>query len=128
MGLLLIAAGTVLAGVYHGMVVAVAVLLVTIAVIALLASWVMRRASNGNLPHGELFLKDREDLHTHQDMQVLIGKTGVTSSVLRPAGIGDFDGVRLNVVTEGGFIEQGKPIEIINVEGTRIVVRLRQKA
>ena len=43
--------------------------------------------------------------------------------MLRPAGIGDFDGVRLNVVTEGGFIEQGTRIEIVRVEGGRIVVR-----
>ena len=52
-----------------------------------------------------------------------MGKQGRTTSVLRPAGIGDFDGVRLNVVTEGGFIEQGTRIEIVRVEGGRIVVR-----
>ena len=60
-------------------------------------------------------------------MQVLVGKRGRTSSVLRPAGIGDFDGVRLNVVTEGDFIESGRPIEIARVEGARIVVRARQE-
>jgi len=128
MGLVLIGAGTVLAGVYHGTMAAVAVLLVTIAVIAVLVSWLMRRASKGEIPHGELFLKDREELHAGRDMQVLVGKKGVTSSVLRPAGIGDFDGVRLNVVTEGGFIDRGTPIEIVSVEGTRIVVKAIQEA
>jgi len=128
MGIVFIGAGTVLAGIYHGTMAAVAVLLVTIAVLALLVSWVMRRASSGQLPHGDLFLKEREELHAGQDMQVLVGKTGVTTSVLRPAGIGDFDGVRLNVVTEGGFIERGKPIEIVSVQGTRIVVKARTQA
>lgn len=128
MGLVLIGAGTVLAGVYHGAMAAVAVLLVTIAVLAMLISWLMRRASQGELPHGDLFLKEREQLHAGQDMQVLVGRQGVTTSVLRPAGIGDFDGVRLNVVTEGGFIECGKPIEIVSVQGTRIVVKIRQEA
>ena len=56
-------------------------------------------------------------------MKVLVGKSGTTTSVLRPAGIGDFDGVRLNVVTEGGFIEKDMPIEIVRVDGSRIVVR-----
>lgn len=125
MGLVLIAAGAVMAGMYHGAAAAVAVLLVTIAVLAMLVSWLMRRASSGEAPHSELFLKDCEELHTQQDMQVLVGKRGMTSSVLRPAGIADFDGVRLNVVTEGGFIERDKPVEIVSVDGTRIVVRSR---
>jgi len=124
MGIVFIAAGALLTGMYHGAMAAVAILLVTIAVLALFVSWVMRRASSGNLPHGALFLKDHEELHAGQeDMQVLVGKKGVTTSVLRPAGIGDFDGVRLNVVTEGSFIERGMPIEIVSVQGTRIVVK-----
>ena len=52
-----------------------------------------------------------------------MGRQGRTTSVLRPAGIADFDGVRLNVVTEGGFLEGGQMVEIIRVEGKRIVVR-----
>ena len=124
MGIVFIAAGTLLVGMHHGAMAAVAVLLVIVALLALVVSWVMRRASSGKLPHSELFLKEREELHAGQeDMQVLVGKIGVTTSVLRPAGIGDFDGVRLNVVTEGGFIEKEQPIEIVRVDGARIVVR-----
>jgi len=128
MGIVLIGAGAVMAGAYHGAMAAVAVLLVTIAVLAMLISWLMRRASSGELPHGDLFLKEREELHTQQDMQVLVGKVGMTTSVLRPAGIADFDGVRLNVVTEGGFIERDMPVEIVSVQGTRIVVKGRQES
>ncbi|MFR5795923.1 MAG: NfeD family protein [Christensenellales bacterium] len=58
-----------------------------------------------------------------QDMQVFVGHEGKTLSVLRPSGIGDFDGVRLNVVTEGEFIENGTPIRIVRVEGGKIVVK-----
>ena len=70
----------------------------------------------------------KDELHSKEDMQVLIGKKGRASSVLRPAGIGDFDGVRLNVVTEGGFIERDLPIEIVSVDGTRIVVKSIEEA
>lgn len=125
-GLVLIGAGVVIAAIAHGMLIAVVILLVVIALLALVVSWVMRSASKGNC-HSEIFLKDKDDLDNREDMQVLVGKVGRTTSVLRPAGIGDFDGVRLNVVTEGGFIERDMPIEIVSVDGTRIVVRARRE-
>lgn len=52
-----------------------------------------------------------------------LGKEGIALSQLRPAGIADFAGERLDVVTEGGFISQGTKIKIIAVEGTRVIVR-----
>lgn len=121
-GIVLIAAGVILAAVYHGMLVAVVILLIVIALLALVVSWVMRSAAKGNY-HSRIFLSEKDELHTKEDMQVLVGRRGRTTSVLRPAGIGDFDGVRLNVVTEGGFIERDMPIEIAGVDGARIVVR-----
>ena len=124
-GIVLIGAGVIMAGIQHGMLMAVVILLVVIALLALVVSWVLRSASKGNY-HSEIFLKEKDDLHSRQDMQVLIGKAGRTTSVLRPAGIADFDGVRLNVVTEGSFIEKDTPIEIVGVDGARIVVRVRQ--
>ena len=121
-GIVLIGAGVLLVGAHFGALTAVGVLLVLIAVLAVLISWVLRQAARGK-GNSELFLQDKGEYELHQDMQVLVGKAGVTTSVLRPAGIGDFDGVRLNVVTEGGFIEKDTPIEIVSVDGSRIVVR-----
>lgn len=121
-GIVLIAAGIILAAVHHGMLVAVVVLLVVIALLALAVSWVLRSAAKGNYGSA-IFLNEKDELSTREDMKVLVGKKGHTCSVLRPAGIGNFDGVRLNVVTEGSFIERDVPIEIVSVDGTRIVVR-----
>lgn len=122
-GIVLVGAGVVMVGVHFGSLTAVGTLLVIIAVLAVLISWVLRQASRGG-KRSDLFLQERDELHTQQeDMKVLVGKAGTTTSVLRPAGIGDFDGVRLNVVTEGGFIEKGQPIEIVRVDGSRIVVK-----
>ena len=123
-GVLLIGTGTVLAGMHFGSLTAVGVLLVLVAVLAVLISWALRTAAHSRGKRSELFLQEKDELHQkNADMQVLVGKTGKTASVLRPAGIGDFDGVRLNVVTEGGFIERDTPIEIVRVESKRIVVR-----
>ncbi|MDQ7092381.1 NfeD family protein [Desulfosporosinus sp. PR] len=52
-----------------------------------------------------------------------LGKQGIALSQLRPAGTADFNGERLDVVTEGGFIANGSKISVVAVEGTRIVVR-----
>ncbi|MRG86635.1 NfeD family protein [Salinibacillus xinjiangensis] len=53
----------------------------------------------------------------------LIGLVGKTLTPLRPSGTAIFDDERLDVVTEGGYIQQGKEVKIVKVEGSRIVVR-----
>jgi membrane-bound serine protease (ClpP class) len=54
---------------------------------------------------------------------VLIGKTGKAVTMLRPAGKAEVDGRLLEVVSEGGFIAEGAPIEIIHASKQRVVVR-----
>ena len=126
-GIVLIGAGAAMIWLKAGALAALAALLVIIAVLAVFVSYMMRRASSGDA-HTRIFLREKEELRSREDMQVLVGRQGRTTSVLRPAGIGDFGGVRLNVVTEGSFIERDRPIEIVNVDGARIVVRERQSA
>jgi membrane-bound serine protease (ClpP class) len=52
----------------------------------------------------------------------LLGKRGVTESVLRPSGIAQIEGIRVDVVTEGDFLESGTAIVVTRVEGNRVVV------
>lgn len=51
------------------------------------------------------------------------GKRGRASSALRPAGIADIEGERVDVVSDGALIERGASIEVTHVDGNRIVVR-----
>ena len=53
----------------------------------------------------------------------LFGRGDRRRCVLRPSVIGDFDGIRLNVVTEGEYLENGAAIRIVRVDGGRIVVK-----
>ncbi|MGP4074449.1 NfeD family protein [Halobacillus sp. K22] len=53
----------------------------------------------------------------------LIGMVGETVTPLRPAGTAVFDGERLDVVTEGGFVGTGQSVKVLKTEGSRIVVR-----
>jgi membrane-bound serine protease (ClpP class) len=57
------------------------------------------------------------------DRSSLLGKTGEAFTDLRPAGTALLDGQRSDVVTEGLYVSKGKPIQVISVEGARIVVR-----
>jgi membrane-bound serine protease (ClpP class) len=52
-----------------------------------------------------------------------LGRTGTALSPLRPAGIAEIDGNRIDVVSDGRFIEAGAIIEVTRVDGNRIVVR-----
>jgi membrane-bound serine protease (ClpP class) len=53
----------------------------------------------------------------------LLNATGEALSQLRPSGKANFNGQQLDVVTEGDLIERGEKIKVVQVEGTRIVVR-----
>lgn len=53
----------------------------------------------------------------------LIGAEGIALSELRPAGKADINGRRLDVVTEGEFIDKGSVIIVTEVHGARLVVR-----
>jgi membrane-bound ClpP family serine protease len=57
------------------------------------------------------------------DMSYFMGREGTVSTPLRPAGIADFDGVRLDVVAEAEFVEAGQRVRVIRADGNRIVVR-----
>lgn len=71
----------------------------------------------------------RDQLTTEQgysssaDHKQWLGRTGVALSPLRPAGTALIDGERLDVVTTGEFIAAHSAVEVVHVEGMRIVVR-----
>jgi membrane-bound serine protease (ClpP class) len=52
-----------------------------------------------------------------------LGKRGTAASPLRPAGIADIEGERVDVVSDGEFIAAGEPLTVVRVDGNRIVVR-----
>ena len=52
-----------------------------------------------------------------------LGKSGRAVSPLRTAGIAEIEGERVDVVSDGEFIESGAPIMVTRIDGNRIVVR-----
>ncbi len=53
-----------------------------------------------------------------------LGKRGTAATDLHPSGIAHLNGDRVDVVSDGDFINAGQPIEVARVDGNRIVVRL----
>ena len=53
----------------------------------------------------------------------LVGRVAKTSTPLRPAGTIELDGERIDVVSQGSYIDRGKSVIIVKVEGSRVVVR-----
>jgi membrane-bound serine protease (ClpP class) len=51
-----------------------------------------------------------------------IGREGVVSADLRPAGKGMFAGELLDIVADGEFVERGTEVRVVRHEGARIVV------
>ncbi len=57
------------------------------------------------------------------DYTAFLGQFGTAVTLLRPSGTAEIDGVRLSVVSEGEFIAEGTPVQVVMVQGSRVVVR-----
>ncbi|MEX2490979.1 MAG: NfeD family protein [Nitrospirales bacterium] len=53
-----------------------------------------------------------------------LGKQGTALSDLHPSGIARFEGERVDVVSDGTFIQAGQPLAVVRIDGNRVVVRL----
>lgn len=57
------------------------------------------------------------------DLEYLLGKRGVAITDLRPAGCVDIDGVKFDVISDGGYISSGTKVEIFKVNGVKLLVK-----
>ena len=88
---------------------------------------------NRNVFHKKLMFLDRlvlNDSISTKDGYVasesrleLLGQKLIAYTDLRPAGVAVLENEKLDVVTDGDFVEKGNKIEVIRVEGMRIVVK-----
>ncbi len=57
-----------------------------------------------------------------QGLEALINMKGVAVTDLRPAGMAQINSQRLDVVTDGEYVEKDAPIIVTGISGNRIVV------
>jgi membrane-bound serine protease (ClpP class) len=79
------------------------------------------------------FLKGPEEDATIASMPVNIeleqlrGRFGRAISALRPAGVAEFDGRRIDTLTEGMMVEPGQWVRCIDVRAGKVIVRAVEK-
>ena len=125
-GGVLMVVGIVIAGYRGGVETAVVYAGITIVLSLVLCAvgfWLMPRTRVG-----KAFILDTSETSesgfrsSSEELEKFAGKTGIAVTPLRPAGIVDIDGVRLDVLTRGDFIEKGAVVKVIKIEGSRIIV------
>ena len=60
----------------------------------------------------------------HLELEGLRGRIGKTLSALRPAGTTDFDGRRIDTLSEGTLIEPGQWVRCVDVQAGKVIVRV----
>ncbi len=64
------------------------------------------------------------NMPANMQLEQLRNRVGTTVSSLRPAGVVEFDGRRVDCMSEGMMIDPGQPVRCIDVRSGRVVVRL----
>ena len=58
-----------------------------------------------------------------EKLKELLGTVGQVLTPLRPVGMCDFSGLRVECVAESGYVNKGKKVKVIRVHSTQLTVR-----
>jgi len=58
------------------------------------------------------------------ELKELLGAEGVVLTPLRPVGMCELSGQRVECVAESGYVDKGKKVKVIEVESTQVTVRV----
>jgi len=61
--------------------------------------------------------------HEAQQLSQLVGKRGIATTMLRPAGTIELDDQRIDAISESEFIQPGMTIEVVRVNGMEVIVK-----
>jgi membrane-bound ClpP family serine protease len=123
-GIVLLVLGVVLTA--QGLLEGLVIIIIILAILGIMLTLVLHSAARGHLSKALVLtdsLKKESGYIGAEDLEFFLGKEGTVISILRPSGSADFDGDKLDVVSEGDYIQKGTKIRIIKVEGRRILVR-----
>lgn len=107
-------------------------IIITVIVLALLGIMLvilLSLLSKGKLK-SPIILKDEQKTEegyiSSNDLNYLLGKEGIAATDLRPTGMGDFDGITLDVISEGTYIDKGTALIIEKVQGSKLIVKVNK--
>ena len=126
-GSIMIVAGIIVRMIFGGdlymLLYMVLIALILFGLLFFLASLMIRKGRIGKTAIFNVGTAVPEDItEGTRDYSGLVGKTGVVTTVLRPAGKVDVDGEIVDVVARDGFVEKGANVKVLAVEGAKIIV------
>lgn len=102
-------------------------LLIVLVLLSIIAVLIFKSALRGRLSRSPVVLNTAIDSGStelfDEDIVKLAGKTGRTLTPLRPSGIAEINGRRLDVITEAEFIGKGEDVVVERIDGVKILVK-----
>ncbi|UTR17069.1 nodulation protein NfeD [Salipaludibacillus sp. LMS25] len=96
-------------------------------IVTIIASVIFFKYASYKGPFRRVILTDQTKTEqgyvSNENRHDIIGEVGEALTILRPSGTALLNDERLDVVSEGGYIEQGRKVKVISATGSRIVVR-----
>ena len=71
----------------------------------------------------ELEARRQRDLESRRQRDAVIGKEGVVLTEMRPVGIIEMDGKRVDALAEVGFLAAGTRVRVVSVDANEVKVR-----
>ncbi|MBP3888507.1 MAG: serine protease [Cellulosilyticum sp.] len=100
--------------------------LIVIALLGLMLGIILWLLSKGKIAKPIILTEEQnkeKGYISSNDLKYLLNKKGVAYTDLRPSGVGDFDGINFDVISNGSYISKGTPIIIYEVSGSKLIVK-----
>ena len=92
--------------------------------LAILAFWMAPRTKVGRTMILDAAERSEDGFQVPpRELEKLIGKSGTAITPLRPSGAAMIQGIRVDVVTQGDFIEKDSEVEVVGMRGNLVIVR-----
>jgi membrane-bound ClpP family serine protease len=83
----------------------------------------MGRRVIGTPSDEELETKRLAELRERERLTGMVGKEGTVLTALRPVGLIEIDGVRMDALSETMFVQPGSKVKVTYADGSQIKVR-----
>ncbi|MFN7975064.1 MAG: NfeD family protein [Acidobacteriota bacterium] len=127
-GGLMVLAGIVYATVKMGPAYGAGTMLVSLVIFGALATYVVKSGTFRHMTLESAQHKDQGYRADNAGLKRFLGKQGTVLHDLRPVGYVEIAGERVEAVSESDFVVKGKAVEVVKVDGVRLVVRVMAQA
>jgi len=100
------------------------IIFIIITIVFVFATYFIFKTLKKKLFHRGIILSDtlNEVKKEYENVDFLMGKTGKTTTTLRPFGEVDFNGTRMQVYSDGSYISENKLVKVVRIEGEKVIV------